>query len=359
MCEDRGAFLCHRNFRQTHIQEHRHVATVRLTALLVTTLVFAELACALTIDSVPIGNPGNPPDTRYDATGVGSVPYAFRMARTELTNAQYVEFLNAVATSDPYGLFDPPSTIASWVGIAREGSPGNYSYSVKVPASGQGPGGTDYTYETKPVVGVSWFDGLRFANWLHNGQGGGDTETGAYTLLGGTPIPSNWQSITRNPGAKWWLPNDNEWYKAAYYDSVTRAFYDFPTGTDTPPTRNLPSADTGNSANFLLGATGKEFFPFTDVGAYMLSGSPFGTFDQGGNVKEWTETTFNVLGNRLVRGGSWRVVVNYLSASQLDSHYPTDEYHWLGFRVATVIPEPSTLVLLGLGVLLFARRMRR
>ena len=33
-----------------------------------------------------------------------------------------------------------------------------------------------------PVNYVSWYDAIRFANWLNNGQGSGDTETGAYTL---------------------------------------------------------------------------------------------------------------------------------------------------------------------------------
>lgn len=65
---------------------------------------------------------------------------------------------------------------------------------------------------------MSYFDALRFVNWLHNGQGDGDTETGAYTLLGGTPTPSN-ELVGRNPGAQIFLPTDAEWYKAAFYDT--------------------------------------------------------------------------------------------------------------------------------------------
>ena len=74
----------------------------------------------------------------------------------------------------------------------------------------------------KPVNFVSWYDAIRFANWLNNGQGDGDTETGAYTLLGGTPTPSNGSSITRNPGATWFLPSEDEWYKAAYYQPAAQ-----------------------------------------------------------------------------------------------------------------------------------------
>ena len=36
---------------------------------------------------------------------------------------------------------------------------------------------------------VSYFDALRFANWMNNGQESGDTESGAYTLLDGTGFP--------------------------------------------------------------------------------------------------------------------------------------------------------------------------
>ena len=45
-----------------------------------------------------------------------------------------------------------------------------------------------------------------------------------------------------------------------------------------------PSA-TPNTANCEVAVGGP-----TDVGAYTLSASPYGTFDQGGNVSEWNET---------------------------------------------------------------------
>ena len=106
---------------------------------------------------------------------------------------------------------------------------------------------------------VSWYDSIRFANWLHNGQGSGDTENGAYTLLGGTPTPSNGNSITRNAGAKWWLPSEDEWYKAAYHknDGVTGNYWDYPTSTDAVPYSDQPpgsgAPDPSNTANFYQG----------------------------------------------------------------------------------------------------------
>ncbi len=86
-----------------------------------------------------------------------------------------------------------------------------------------------------PVNFVTFYDTLRFANWLDNGQTPGSTETGAYTLLGGTPTPSNGNSITRNAGATVFLPSEDEWYKAAYYNPTTSSYFQYPTSSNTAP----------------------------------------------------------------------------------------------------------------------------
>jgi len=77
---------------------------------------------------------------------------------------------------------------------------------------------------------VSFWDAARFANWFGNGQGNASTETGAYTLLGGTPTPSNAATVTHNAGASIVLPSENEWYKAAFYDPASNGFFDYPAG---------------------------------------------------------------------------------------------------------------------------------
>jgi formylglycine-generating enzyme required for sulfatase activity len=227
-----------------------------------------------------------------------------------------------------------------------------------------------------PVVFVSWYDAIRFANWLHNGQRSGDTETGAYTLLGGSAIPSNGDSITRNPGARWWLPSEDEWYKAAYHmnDGVTGNYWDYPTSThaipysDQPPGSDAP--DSANTANFLkddgiangyddgFAVTGSplqvEENYMTAVGAYTPSTSPYGTFDQGGNVREWIEVI--VGGLRVQRGGSWvdgSVSLGAFSSSS--GWHPANESGEFGFRVAR-IPEPASITLCLAGMLLLMLR---
>ncbi|HEY3392553.1 MAG TPA: SUMF1/EgtB/PvdO family nonheme iron enzyme [Lacipirellulaceae bacterium] len=228
----------------------------------------------------------------------------------------------------------------------------------------RGTWGGDFTYDNKPVVFLSWFDTIRFANWLHNGQGSGDTETGAYTLLGGTPVPSNANIITRNPGARWWLPSEDEWYKAAYYDPIAEVYYDYPTGTSGRPNNNLPSADTGNSMNagrHSRSGVGVPSYPWTDVGAYTLSASPYGTFDQGGNAEEWNET-LSRFGEatkwRGLRGGPWNESHLHALGRGGNAADPTSERYGYGFRVATVVPEPSVRALLALGALTLICRKR-
>ena len=316
----------------------------QVVALLAAALSSGIPAGAVTISTVPIGSPGNVADTRYGSSGIGAVAYNYRIGTTEVTNAQYAEFLNAVAASDPYELYNTAMGTQTWGGIIRSGSSGSFTYAVKAPAlSGS------YSYDDKPVVFVSWYDAIRFANWLHNGDGNGDTETGAYTLLGGTPTPSNGHSISRNPGARWWLPSEDEWYKAAYYDPSAGVYHDYPTGTNGILNNNLPTNDTGDSANFIDSGltTGNQDFPMTDAGAYTHSHSLYGTFDQGGNVWEWNEALFTLTHGtyRGVRGGSWNVLAGTLHASHWGVDFPAGNLNGgfvQGFRIAS-IPEPTTI----------------
>jgi formylglycine-generating enzyme required for sulfatase activity len=329
--------------------------------LLTFALFYAAPAHAATFDWATVGNPGNADDIHGD--GYGGVDYTYRISKHEVTNAQYAEFLNAVASTDSFGggdptLYSPSMGSSTWGGITRSGSAGSYTYAVKSPAVGQGPGSSAYTYNNKPVVYVSFFDAMRFVNWLHNGQGSGGTETGVYNISGGL-------SETRSASAKYWIPSEDEWYKAAYYDPSagggSGGYYDYPMSSDNVPNNHLPTADTGNSGNFYHGdyTTGNSLYPFTDVGAYARSTSPYGTFDQGGNVLEWIEEVNPLTLKRLLRGGPGDYVFELHAAESGGAYPPTGEDSTIGFRVAsTIIPEPSTMLLgaLAAGGLLMRRR---
>src|SRR5690242_4273186 len=58
----------------------------------------------ITIETVLVGDVGNPNEPR---TLVGSVNYAYNIGRYEVTVGQYTSFLNAVAATDTYNLYDP------------------------------------------------------------------------------------------------------------------------------------------------------------------------------------------------------------------------------------------------------------
>ena len=288
----------------------------------------AAPASAVTIDWVFVGGPGNASDTASNcvAANCGSVPHEYSISKFEVTNAQYAELLNAKASADPLELYNPNMGSDPQGGITRSGSSGSFTYAVK-------PGFAD-----KPVNFVSFFDALRFTNWLHNGQGSGDTEDGAYTLQGETPEPSNGTTVTFNLVGTIFLPSENEWYKAAYYDPATESYFAFPAGSDTATVCAAPTG-AANRANCFSAVGG-----VTRVGAYAGSASPNGTFDQGGNVREWNEQIAD--GSfRGIRGGAWRFDDYDLAASARVNTRPTLENDNIGFRVASLVPEPDANLL--------------
>ena len=311
-------------------------------------LAFAGLLLAIpaealvSFDWVTVGFPGN----AADDTGFGAVGGTYEIARYETTNAQYAAFLNAVAATDTNGLYhESMGSDARNGGITRSGTPGSFSYSVK---SG---------FADKPVIYVSFYDAIRLANWLHNGQPTGlqddsTTESGSYTI---TPAGISGNSITRNVGATVQLPNEDEWYKAAYHTGGS-SYFDFPAGTSTIISCDAPgsSANTAN-CNFSVNR-------LTEVGSYTASASPNGTFDQGGNVWEWNEPVFLGAG-RVLRGGSFIDDREILGASERIGFLPTNEVGTVGFRLVRGLPEPGSLLQLVVGVASLAavgrRRARR
>jgi formylglycine-generating enzyme required for sulfatase activity len=143
-----------------------------------------------------------------DSTGYGTVSQPYYISRYPVTNSEYTEFLNAVAKSDTYALFNNNmgSNIRGGISRAFFIPEGFYTYSVK------------NNMGNKPVNYVNWFDAARYCNWLHNGkpvgaQGNNTTESGAYALNGIT----SGNVVAKNTGAKYYIPSENQWYKSAYY----------------------------------------------------------------------------------------------------------------------------------------------
>jgi formylglycine-generating enzyme required for sulfatase activity len=206
------------------------------------------------------------------------------------------------------------------VGIQRSSTNGFHFYTV------------DSGLEDYPVTYVSWFDAARYANWLANGkpngpQGVTTTEDGAYSL-GATTAARN--AINPNTGAPpvFWLLNESEWYTSAYLKADGSSIWTYPTQSNTAPDSSgtIPS----NFANF-----GGVFGETTPVGFYEQSPGPFGTFDQAGNVREWTETLDTSSGTpmRIIRGGSWADPADAMRADESHIADPTLEDDKTGFRI--------------------------
>ncbi len=310
-------------------------------AILAAMTVGSAQAGPISVDLVPVGDPGN----AADSTGYGAVAYPYSIGKYDVTTSQYAAFLNSVATvGDRYGLWT--SFMASdfpTVGISRSGSPGSFTYSV----IGNG---------NVPIFGEDWGSAARFSNWLQNGQptgveGPGTTETGAYTLNGAI-FTADLMAVTRNAGATYFIPTENEWYKAAYYKGggTNAGYWLHPTQNNSTPS-NVLSGTGANNANFFNnGYTDPTNF-LTSVGSFAASPGPYGTFDQGGDVFQWNETAVTV-NSRGERGGSYHLSSLYLSSSFRDNADPSDVQSIIGFRVASVagVPEPSSVILLVAGI---------
>lgn len=307
------------------------------------------------IDYVIVGNAGNDYDPNGPASlALGAVDYVYRIAKNETSISDYAQFLNAVAATDTYELYSSLMTYSTVNGITQSGISGSFTYSV---AAGSG---------NKPITMVNWFDAARFANWMHNGQASGEqnastTEDGAYSLNGAT----SGVGIVRNVGATVWIPSQNEWYKAAYYDPNKDGvglggYWAFATQSDTISGNTVGVATSGNYFDGDYVGSGNGSFPtsnaLTDGGAYGLnSASAYGTNDQSGNVREWTDAV--VGSGRVLRGGSYASTPDRLTSGYYEEITPTGSGSTIGFRVASV-QEPSSIVftLLTSGTLLLRRK---
>ena len=277
----------------------------------------------LEIETVPVDAPANPADP---ATDYGAVGHAFRIARSETTIDQYVAFLNGVA-----GVPANEVIAGLW---SKEMSKEKEDTGPLILRSGAGSAADPYRYTvapsgkwgaragSRPAPWVSWYDAARFANWMHNGGSkGADTEDGAYTL---TQFQTE-GSVSRNPDARWWIPSEDEWYKAAYFDPRKPGgpgYWSYPTRSNGPPRDEMtpdahgePSArPLAPAANFneiykpLRRTKGGVLTPacaYADEDMKYDSRGPWGTCDQAGSLWEWTEAVYAGRSNHIVRGGSW------------------------------------------------------
>jgi hypothetical protein len=261
------------------------------------------------IDFVTVGNPGNSNDT----TGYGGVPYSYRIGKYTISQ-------NQIDAATRNGLQNV--TAGAWSG-------------------------------DQPAANISWYEAAAYVNWLNTSQGyrpaynltytngawsmalwpaSPDTNGNVAWTLGGT-------NLFRNALCHYFLPSENEWYKAAYYDpnknGGSGGYWLYPTGSDSAPTPVASGSAAGTAVyNQPWGNDPASVFQAGGI-------SPYGTMGQGGNVWQWEETgesgnNNNVLGNRVCLGGAWgdgADLIHYITRYVTP---PVYEDFGHGFRVASV-----------------------
>jgi formylglycine-generating enzyme required for sulfatase activity len=284
---------------------------------------FGSGANQFTIDFVPISGSTNP------TSGYGIVANDYRMGTYEITNAQWTKFKTA------YGeVLGTPAAA--------------YRYD------------SSWTGENVPTNEVSWYEAAQFVNYLNTSTGHaaaykftGTIHTSSYTLDIWGAGDADETNLYRNKNAKYFLPTENEWVKAAYWNGTSLQTYS--------------NVSTGDLVGGLPDPAKWNYSPSVGSEPWNVgSGSQElnGTFDMMGNVLEWMESPYYA-GNywsdsdRGLRGGSYRSF-NYgdvfaLASWNRGAIFPDYDYQDIGFRVAS-IPEPATLLMLGVGGLVLRKR---
>jgi formylglycine-generating enzyme required for sulfatase activity len=273
---------------------------------------FGSGSNTFSLDFVTVGNPGNTNDT----TGYGKVDYTYQMGTYDISQ-------NQINVAKSNGLAGMP--LGSWLG-------------------------------DQPATSINWYQAAAFVNWLNTNEG----YTPAYNLTYSNgsysmalwPTNQAWTNggtnLYRNANCVYFLPSENEWYKAAYYDpnknNGTGGYWQYSDGMNTLPTAVASSKKAGTAVYF----NGVSLFSpatVTQAGGF----SPYGTMGQGGNVNQWIEGALSGSNtdpsfNRVVRGGCWGFGSNALLSSYRNNNgdygngSPAIQNNSLGFRVARILP---------------------
>ena len=331
---------------------------------------FAAMACAFAQSAVAgpsqpppdygfqwatIAHPGNAPWVGYAANegppsptiAWGDVAYQYRIAKTEVSNGQWLDFVRAAAPFVPAN--DRRGRAFTGEGIVAVGN-------QFIPVES-----ADW------AVRAGWRYAAWYANWSHNGQKpagvatAADFASGAYDIstFNSTGQIGITDQATRSEGAKYWVPSIDEWVKAVYWDPNRNGagqpgYWLYPGSQDTPLI-TAPSS-SGGQTDLSAGPMGQAYSLL--IGQYANVTGPWGLLDASGNASEWLEDKGG-LNRRIV--DSHPLVPLFLTpvADRLNWKSFDDIYHLNGIRLASAVPTPCTVLALGLCVLRALNTRRR
>lgn len=288
--------------------------------------------------------PGNAPCRLADPTeqshtyGRGGVAYDYRIGRTEITTAQWIQFANTFETLG-----------GQWTNFAEPtfwGAEPDPNYT--------GPGQRWVVSDTTgagnyPVGGISWRTAAMYCNWLCNGQSPSTTalQNGAYDASTFTTNSNNTYNdqLAHNPGARFWIPTLDEWLKAAHYDPNRNGpgqvgWWMYPNRSDTQMIYGPPPGGQANA-----GAYNFPYGWYTPLGSYPGQTSAFGLLDAAGEAREWVEEPWFAGGslpaNRVLMGSTYAELSQYAEfddrATQLSTESPWIGSSDEGLRIASPV----------------------
>ncbi len=353
------------------ISKRRHaIAASALVAASLAPSALAQVDPASGIDFVTVGAVGNAPwagnGTPGDrAIGRGTVNYEYRIGKYEVKSNEWAEFFTA-AFDRPVGDAIPHVILPFTSGMI-----------ATTPQNSQNPNAraftTTETSQWRGVGGITWRTAAIYCNWLHNGKATNREAflSGAYDVSTfGFAQPFGFSDQReRSPGAQYFIPSWDEWLKASHYDpnkqngdGTTGGWWLYSNGTDIPLTYGLPPSQGGAgmaNSGFSAGAFGIPLNSYPDVR------TPWGLVDAAGMTSEWNEEVLGALNSLEARsrdGSAWTSSPgNAFFADQVISDggdAPDIGSLISGFRIAAVVPAPSTFAVLLGAVSIWSRRRR-
>ena len=236
---------------------------------------------------VTVGDPGNAADTTVmndGTTGYGSVPYDYQMGKYDVTVGQYVQFLNAVAKTDTYGLYNSyhGHGLADGTSDHRD-HPKRQFGQLQLLGHGQLQPSRQLSDLRCHLGRCGPLLQLAAKRPADRGRGAGhDGNRGVHAQR--RDHQSALMAITRNAGATYFIPSENEWYKAAYYKGGgTNGGYWTIRLRATPHLATCFRDRHEQRQLYKHRRLDRPTNQLTPVGRLHLPG-PYGTYDMGGDV---------------------------------------------------------------------------